>query len=230
MGERSFFKILLCCFVWVGCAQKSNAHDEFIDVIAKSKPAVVILEVTRAKKKLRSKKVIDALGESADFFEDELREQQNQPRKSRGSGFVIKQGSLRSKSLQILTAAHVVRGSSKVRVLFSNGKRKTAKIVWLNTRNDVALLEVNTDMKVGIPLVLSDAILLEGQSVLSIAGSFDLSVSSSLGIVSALNVTLPNKKHLKLIQTDAAINPGSSGGPLLNAQGEVVGVSALIAK
>jgi len=179
-------------------------HEEFIDVISQAKPAVVIIEVTRPKKKLRSKQITDVLGENADFFEQDLGDM---PRRSRGSGFIVQTENQQALTASILTAAHVVRGASKLKVLFSNGKRKTAKLVWIDKKKDIALLEVDAKHAPDFALGLSKQKVLEGQHVLSIAGSFDLSVSSSLGIVSAVDVVLPSKKGVKLIQTDAAINP-----------------------
>jgi len=214
-----FLLVLFLSFV-----QHGYAHDEFIKVIAESKPSVVTLEVTRKKGKKNSRQIIDALGESAEFFEEGLN---GLPRKSRGSGFIISvSGSHNDRNtILILTAAHVVYSAINLKVFFANGKRKNADIVWLNKKKDVALLKVTTKKPIDYaPLLLSSQQLVEGQSVLAIAAAFDLSVGSSLGIISAINVQLTNKKGVNLIQTDAAINPGSSGGPLLNSDGEVVGL------
>ena len=219
---------LFLLFVLFAYAKVSLGHDEFVSVIAQSKAAVVIIETTRSKKK--TKMITDALGDNADFFQDDLNDLQDLPRNSHGSGFIVNHEVFSSESTFILTAGHVVFGASRVKVLFSNDERKTAKVVWLNKRSDVALLEVNVranELPRGLSLT-SDEVL-EGQSVLSIAGSFfGLSVSSSLGIVSAVDVRLPGKKKLRLIQTDAAINPGASGGPLLDSQSRVVGVISSI--
>jgi len=217
MGVHSFF----CVFLFCVFIQKSHAHDDYVRVVAQAKPAVVIIETFRSKKKSKPNPAVEALGEGADFFEKRL---SATPRKSRGSGFLLKASTSLTEYRSILTAAHVVRKSSKIKVLFSNGKRESAEILWIDNRNDIALLKVKSRKAPDYGLVLSDSKVKEGQSMLSIAGSFDLSVSSSLGIVSAVDVVLPNKKKLKLIQTDAAINPGSSGGPLLNSMGEVSGV------
>jgi len=223
MGVRNFLKLVCCCILWANVVQVSAAHDVFIDVIAASKPAVVSIEVARTKKSMKSNAAIEALGDNADFFSDELKGK-NQPRKGRGSGFIIDYGQEQGSSVFILTAAHVVRGAFKVHVVFSDSKRKKAEVVWLNRKNDVALLEVDIKEGSNHALELDDQVAVEGQGALAIAGSFDLSISSSVGIVSAVDVVLPGKKKLKLIQTDAAINPGSSGGPLLNNQGKVIGL------
>ena len=200
----------------------SFSHDEFIDVITAAKPAVVTVEVIRSKKKIKPRQSLEALGENADFFEDDLKNLKEDYRKSRGTGFIIKRTS--TEVISILTAAHVVKGASKIKVVFSNGMKKKADIIWLSKKKDIALLEVNYKTDLFQPLILSDQVVMEGQSILSISASFHLSISSSLGIVSAVDVLLPSKKGIPLIQTDAVVNPGSSGGPLLNSQGEVIGL------
>ena len=215
--RRQVIIFLLFTIFWLNCL----AHDEFVDVIAKAKPAVVIIEVSRSKNKTKIKKALNELGESANFFEDELSEM---PRKGRGSGFLLKSNDSNSGFSRIMTAAHVVRKASVIKIVFSNGKRAKAEVVWIDNKRDLALLKVKSDKVPDYGLQLSSDRALEGQSVVSIAGSFDLPVSSSKGIVSAVDVVLPDKRKLKLIQTDAAINPGSSGGPLINSDGDVLGV------
>ena len=221
MDGLNFSKLFLCCIFWAVGTKASVAHDEFIAVIAKSKPAVVSIEVSRTKKSIKSQAAIEALGDSAEFFSDDL---SSLPRKSRGSGFVIDYDSSESSNVFILTAAHVVHGASKVYAVFFDSKRKKAEVIWSSKKNDIALLKVETKDNFSHKLELDNQVPIEGQGVLAIAGSFDLSISSSVGIVSAIDVTLPSKKKVKLIQTDAAINPGSSGGPLLNNQGKVIGL------
>lgn len=220
MGVHKYL-ILLCALFWAGSARIAVAHDEFIEVIANSKPAVVTIEVSRTKKSIRSQAEIDALGDAADFFSGDVK---NHPGKSRGSGFAITHPGGNDNEVYILTAAHVVRDASRVKVAFFGSKSKKAEVVWSSKKYDVALLKVNVKDRFIHTLELDLQAVVEGQSVLAIAGSFDLSVSSTSGIVSAVDVVLPNKNKIKFIQTDAAINPGSSGGALLNSKGKVVGL------
>ena len=222
MVERRLLLIFSLCCMLGSFSSPSLSHDEFIDVIAAAKPAVVTVEVFRSKKKIKPRQDIQALGESAFFFEDDLKKASDESRRSRGTGFIISRDF--TETVSILTAAHVVKGASKIKILFSNGVKKKASIIWMSKKKDVALLEVNLDPSLYKSLVLSDQPVIEGQSVLSISGSFNLSISSSLGIISAVDVALSSKKGVPLIQTDAAVNPGSSGGPLLNKQGQVVGL------
>ena len=219
MAVHRLFLVLLLSGFLSFFSPLSLSHDEFIDVIATAKPSVVSIEVSRSSRKLKARQDIEILGDNADFFEDDLSDNY---RKSRGTGFIIKRNSV--DVVSILTAAHVVKGASKIKILFSNGKKKKASIVWQSKKKDVALLEVKLDPSLFKSLVLSNQVVVEGQSILSISGSFHLSISSSLGIVSAVDVSLPAKKGIPLIQTDAVVNPGSSGGPLLNSQGEVIGL------
>jgi len=200
-----------------------NAHDKFVSVIEQVKPSVVTIKALRKKNWFGSKKSAkrkEALGKYSDFFENDFNES---PRISNGSGFVLIKRRDTQTSLEILTAAHVVRGASKISVMFLDGKKKAAEIVWIDKRSDIALLHIIYPEFEG-GLSLSEQRLVEGQSLLAISGAFGLSLSSSVGIVSALNVKLTSATHEGLIQTDAAINPGSSGGPLFNFDGEVVGL------
>jgi len=224
MDAHKFLKAFLCCLIWFCNILVCNAHDEFIDVIAVSKPAVVSIEVTRTKNsKKKANAALEALGANADFFADDL---EGLARKGRGSGFIFNYDHSQKSHIFILTAAHVVRGASKVNVVFQDSKREKAEVFWLSRKDDIALLKVKAIRSLSQEqgLELDSQPVVEGQGVLAIAGSFDLSISSSVGIVSAVDIVLPGKRKTKLIQTDAAVNPGSSGGPLLNAQGKVIGL------
>ena len=220
--KKIFFYIL---FVFAGVinAKTSFAHDEFINVIAQAKPAVVKIEVTRSRKQSKPRYSSEAEAKQAVYYEEDLK---GLPRRGNGSGFIIEyREGVQKSSVFILTAAHVVLRTSKIKVLFLNGKSAAADVIWLDKRNDVALLKIDKVHVPHVELRLAPETVLEGQSVLSIAASFNLSISSSLGIVSGVNVVNPRKKgRIRYIQTDAAINPGSSGGPLLDKNGKVVGM------
>ncbi len=152
---------------------------------------------------------------------------QQQQGTATGSGFVL------DKDGNILTNAHVVDGASKIEVSFSDNKTVSAKVVGKDTSTDVALLKVNPDGLGLKPLNLGDSSKLEvGDSVVAIGNPFGLDRTVTTGIVSALQRKLdaPNGFTISnVIQTDAAINPGTSGGPLLDSQGRVVGINSQIA-
>ena len=143
-----------------------------------------------------------------------------------GSGFVI------DKSGHIITNFHVVQGAQRVQVSFSDNERLNARIVGRDPATDVAVLQVKTRSRALTPLVLgnSDAVRV-GDAVVAIGNPLGEDRSITSGIVSALQrrIYAPNGAPIdNVIQTDAALNHGNSGGPLLNARGEVIGVNSQI--
>ena len=143
-----------------------------------------------------------------------------------GSGFVF------DKAGYIITNFHVIDGAGSIRVTFSNNKSIDAKLVGSDPSTDIAVLKVNTSSGALTALTLgnSDAVQV-GDAVVAIGNPFGLSRTVTAGIVSALQrqIEAPNQYAIDhVIQTDAAINHGNSGGPLLNARGEVIGVNAQI--
>ena len=144
---------------------------------------------------------------------------------SLGSGFIInKQG-------YILTNAHVVNNATDILVVLSAGKKEyTARIIGIDRMTDTALIKMESDsMLTVLPLGDSDS-LRTGEMVIAMGNPLGLRHSVTSGIVSAKERVSPrlNKKYLDFIQTDSAINPGSSGGPLLNLYGEVVGINTAL--
>jgi putative serine protease PepD len=143
-----------------------------------------------------------------------------------GSGFVYDGDG------HIVTNAHVVDGASSVSVKFWNGKTFTAQVVGTDASTDLAVLKVNAPTSELFPLSLGDSSkVLVGDNVVAIGSPFGLAGTVTSGIVSALHreMTSPNRFAIDdSIQTDAAINHGNSGGPLLDAQGKVVGVTSQI--
>jgi putative serine protease PepD len=142
-----------------------------------------------------------------------------------GSGFVVDQRGY------ILTNQHVVEGARAVSIRFSTGATREAQVVGTDRGNDLALLRV--DLPQGIPaasLGNSDQ-LRPGDTAIAIGSPFGLEQSLTQGIISAVDRTWsPGNGRVRrnLLQTDAPINPGNSGGPLLNASGEVIGVTSMI--
>jgi S1-C subfamily serine protease len=143
-----------------------------------------------------------------------------------GSGFVI------DKAGHIVTNYHVVRGATSIQVSFSNNERFKAIIVGVDPSTDIAVLKVDVKSRALRPLPLgnSDSVRV-GDQVIAIGNPFGLDRSVTAGIVSAVQrrIEAPNQLSIAhVIQTDAALNHGNSGGPLLNAQGQVIGVNAQI--
>jgi serine protease Do len=139
-----------------------------------------------------------------------------------GSGFII------SEDGYVLTNAHVVAGADEVTVRMADAKREfKAKVVGADERTDVALLKVDQD---GLPVAKlgKSSTLQPGQWVAAIGSPFGFANTITAGIVSATERALPADTYVPFIQTDVAVNPGNSGGPLLNLDGEVVGSNSRI--
>jgi serine protease Do len=146
-----------------------------------------------------------------------------QPRDAQamGSGFIISQDGY------IVTNTHVIDNASKIKVTLNDKRELPAKVIGKDKHSDIALLKVEAT---GLPMVnLGDSDKLEvGQWVVAIGAPFGLDHSATQGIVSALSRSLPDGTYVPFIQTDVAVNPGNSGGPLFDLNGNVVGVNSQI--
>jgi serine protease Do len=138
-----------------------------------------------------------------------------------GSGFIL------SEDGYIVTNAHVVNNATEITVALPDRREFDAELVGADKRTDVALLKVEGS---GLPtLSLGDSDKLKvGQWVLAIGSPFGFEYTATQGIVSALSRSLPNENYVPFIQTDVAVNPGNSGGPLFDLNGDVVGVNSQI--
>jgi len=152
--------------------------------------------------------------------------EQQQQQSAQGSGFVY------DRKGTIVTNQHVVDGADTISVQFSNGKSYNATLVGTDPSTDLAVLHVNAPASLLAPLRLGDSRTLEvGDSVVALGSPFGLEGTMTSGIVSALHrqMTAPNNFTITdSIQTDAAINHGNSGGPLVDLGGRVIGVNAQI--
>lgn len=152
---------------------------------------------------------------------------EQQRREALGSGFII------DKAGHIVTNFHVVQDARSISVSFSNRDRVKAEIVGVDPATDVAVLKVEAKSRALTPLPLGDSDAVRvGDPLVAIGNPFGLERSVTAGIVSALQreIASPSNDAIDhVIQTDAAINSGNSGGPLLNARGEVIGVNTAIA-
>lgn len=156
------------------------------------------------------------------FFRNMPKAPQQQRRGSAmGSGFII------SDDGYIVTNAHVVDGAKKVTVTLGNKREIEAEIVGQDEYSDIALLKVNEKNLPTVSLGSSDNLEV-GQWVFAIGAPFGLDHSATQGIVSALSRSLPDGTYVPFIQTDVAVNPGNSGGPLFDLKGNVVGVNSQI--
>ena len=142
-------------------------------------------------------------------------------------------GSVLDKDGHILTNLHVVEGAREIRVTLHNGQDYDAGIVGQDPVNDVAVLRIAAPAEDLYPVMIGESDNLRvGQKVYAIGNPFGLDRSMTIGIVSSLNRTIPsrNGRSMKsIVQIDAALNQGSSGGPLLNSRGDLIGMNTAIA-
>ena len=155
-----------------------------------------------------------------DFFMDPV------PVEGAGSGFVIDSRGY------ILTNFHVVQDAQSIEVVLGDQSRYPAKFVGADQRNDVALIKIEPKGKALLALTLGDSSKLQvGQKVLAIGNPFGFQSTLTTGVVSALGRTVQTSQTTYIdeaIQTDAAINRGNSGGPLIDSHGQVIGINSAI--
>ncbi len=141
--------------------------------------------------------------------------------RGQGSGFIVRDDGL------ILTNAHVIEGADEVVVRLNDKREFKAKVLGADKATDVAVLRVEArnlpTVKIG-----SSANIRVGEWVLAIGSPYGFESSASAGIVSAVSRSLPDDNYVPFIQTDVAVNPGNSGGPLFNMAGEVIGINSQI--
>jgi S1-C subfamily serine protease len=146
------------------------------------------------------------------------------PQEGQGSGFVLTKEGL------ILTNNHVIGNAQRLEVMLSDKHKYKARVLALDKNHDLALIKIDAPNLV--PVTLSDSRnLVVGQRVYAIGNPFGLNGTMTRGIISAIrSIRSPNGSPIEdAIQTDAAVNPGNSGGPLLNSRGEVIGITTMIA-
>ncbi|MDD5010974.1 MAG: DegQ family serine endoprotease [Phycisphaerae bacterium] len=220
-----------------------STGEVFADIAAKVSPAVVFVSVEQEyTQRIGDMRFFDPFEQfqNDEFFQrffgpqfrQRQRPQQQQPRerkqirRGQGSGFVV------SADGYILTNNHVVRGADRITVKFSNDKELQAKIIGTDPATDIAVIKVDANDLPAVELGDSDTLKV-GQWVLAIGNPFGLSHTVTAGIVSAkgrsgLMFADSELEYQDFIQTDAAINFGNSGGPLINIDGKVVGINSAI--
>jgi serine protease Do len=143
------------------------------------------------------------------------------PVRGQGSGFIVSSNGV------ILTNAHVVDGADEVNVRLTDKREFKAKVLGVDRQTDVAVIKIDArdlhTVKLGNPAEVK-----VGEWVLAIGAPFGFENSVTAGIVSAKGRTLPDETYVPFIQTDVAVNPGNSGGPLFDMKGEVIGINSQI--
>lgn len=163
-------------------------------------------------------------GQSDDIMDFFRRQMPRRPSYSVGSGFFV------DKSGHILTNYHVVEDAAKITVRTDSGEEYSAKVVGVDEETDLAVLQAATDREVPFVKLADSDQARVGDWVLAIGSPFGLNRSVTAGIISQTNRETPSTSVFqRFIQTDAAINRGNSGGPLVNMNGEVIGINSQIA-
>jgi serine protease Do len=157
------------------------------------------------------------------FFDQQPGQQMPRPEPANaiGSGFII------SEDGYILTNAHVVREAKEILVGLTDRREFPAEVIGADTKTDVALLKIDAEDLPVVSVGNSDALNV-GQWVLAIGNPFGLEYTATQGIVSAVSRSLPDDTYVPFIQSDVAVNPGNSGGPLFDLEGNVIGVNSQI--
>ncbi len=225
MLKRLFLTFLLLLVPIATAAQLPD----FTELVEKQGPAVVNISTTQSVRNPLLPQIPN-LPEDDPFYEffrrfipqpgpgQGPREFQSQ---SLGSGFIISQDGY------ILTNAHVVEAAEEITVKLTDKREFKAKVIGADRRTDIALIKIDAT---GLPAVrFGDANRLKvGEWVLAIGSPFGFENTVTAGIVSAKGRSLPQETLVPFIQTDVAVNPGNSGGPLFNMRGEVVGINSQI--
>ncbi|WP_412480101.1 DegQ family serine endoprotease [Azonexus sp. IMCC34839] len=200
-----------------------TALPDMRSIVAANAPAVVNISVTGTRKTSAALPQLDPDDPFYQFFRrfGGQMPRESTPTQGLGSGFIV------SADGTILTNAHVVEGAEEVTVKLNDKREFKAKVLGADKASDVAVLKIDAR---NLPTVRigSTAQTQVGEWVLAIGSPFGFESSASAGIVSAKSRSLPDGSYVPFIQTDVAVNPGNSGGPLFNMNGEVIGINSQI--
>ncbi len=206
------------------------ALPDYVSLIEKHSPEVVKITTTYGgDESLKSDKNTPNLPELPEEvpeflkrFLEQIPQQGPNPRGSGfGSGFVV------SEDGYILTNHHVIEGASRIQVALQDRHEYDAEVIGSDPRSDIALIKIKAKGLQVADLGSSDSLKV-GQWVMAIGAPFGFDYTATQGIISALSRSLPDGTYVPFIQTDAAVNPGNSGGPLYDLDGRVIGVNAQI--
>ncbi len=213
--------ILIVAMSWVGLAQAQEVLPSFAPLVEKTHKSVVNISTQNLETES------DDADNDVEFIVHNPKLQRYfSPKKSKttslGSGFLV------SEDGYIVTNAHVVENAKKIDVTFADRKQVEAELVGIDRKTDLAMLKVSVANKLPAAKLGNSDDLRVGDWVLAIGNPFGLGGSVSAGIVSAMSRDIASGAYDDFIQTDASINQGSSGGPMFNLKGEVVGINSAI--
>ena len=220
--------LVVWCLLLLPLQVLAQQLPDFTELVEKQGPAVVNISTTQNGARNPLAQQMPNVPEDDPFYEFFRRFMPNQPGQPRefqsqslGSGFIV------SADGYILTNAHVVQSADEITVRLTDKREFKAKVIGSDRRTDVALIKIDA---AGLPVVkVGDPSKLKvGEWVVAIGSPFGFDNTVTAGIVSAKGRSLPQENFVPFIQTDVAVNPGNSGGPLFNLRGEVVGINSQI--
>ena len=207
-------------------ALPTAAGTDFSGIVEHFGPAVVNISVTGKARRSRQAEEGEELDPFFEFFRrfgPQIPQQQQKPQLIRGfgSGFIIRDDGL------ILTNAHVIDGAQELTVKLTDRREFKARVIGADKQTDIALIKIEAK---NLPTVVTGdpGKIKVGEPVLAIGAPYGFENTATAGIVSAKSRTLPDDTYVPFIQTDVAVNPGNSGGPLFNMRGEVIGINSQI--
>ena len=208
--------------------EKQATLPDFVKLVEENGPAVVNIQIIRNARVVqtpgipgmdeRHAEIFRRFGFPLPFFpgEREIPEQ-----RGTGSGFIISADGL------ILTNHHVVDGADEIKVRLTDNREFTGKVLGSDAKTDIAVVKIDAKDLPYLTMGNSDELKV-GEWVAAIGSPFGLDNTVTSGLVSAKSRKLPSDQYVPFIQTDVAVNPGNSGGPLFNMKGEVVGINSQI--
>lgn len=215
--------VIAFAFSTAAFAQPEKVTNTFAEVTKRVEPAVVSID-TKSKMPQAQARGTQTPGDGGDVMDFLRRQMQQRPVHAVGSGFIV------DKRGFIVTNAHVVEDAARITVKLDSGEEYFARVVGTDEQTDIAVLKI--DVRRDLPAVkFGDSDKAEvGDWVLAIGSPFGLAKTVTAGIISQKQRETPTSSVFqRFIQTDAAINRGNSGGPLVNLDGEVIGVNSQIA-
>ena len=203
------------------------ALPDFASVVARCAPAVVTISVAESEQPSAMGGDLphpgaDSPGTGPSRRSELFSPSDDPPMPGVGSGFIVSADGV------ILTTAHLVNGARRIDVRLIDGRELQAKLIGVDTRSDVAVLKVDGGTHLPTVKLGDSADTRVGDWVLAIGSPFGLEGSVSRGIVSAKSRALPGRTYVPFIQTDVSVNPGDSGGPLIDMKGRVIGLTSHI--
>jgi serine protease Do len=191
----------------------ASLDTEYTKLVDSVMPSVVAITTSR---RVRVPQIVDPM----DFFFGRRARPMERTQSGLGSGVIVSQEG------HILTNHHVIAGMEEIRVQLTDGRIEPARLIGSDERVDIALLKIQAGNIRPLPFGDSDNLKV-GQMVFAVGNPFGLQESVTQGIISAKGRAISDTGP-ELLQTDAAVNPGNSGGPLLNLRGEIIGINSAI--